>query len=257
MNILFCTYICTLGTRNSGNFNNVLTSTKVLLLVVIMSFSYAYTNWAFVETITSPKHGLEGVVDGATYVFIGYMGFDLLSLYSSETKDPESVIPSSIMMSQLIVFVVYIVNSVSMVGIGMHNVAVGKDAEIAYALSFQKLGLNSMAVVIYLTSILGTIVCNLTGMLTLIRMLQSLANDGFIFEIFKEIDQSRNVPVKGSWLASIPVCCICFFLDLSEVTKLSTMCTLLLFAYMSIVYMQLCLRDQESGFEPDNQENLG
>lgn len=74
-------------------------------------------------------------------------------------------------------------------------------------------------------------------------MFQSLANDGLLFEVFKDIDEERKVPVKGSWLASIPVCFICFFLNLDEVIKLGNICTLLLFAYISIVYMKLRLRD--------------
>lgn len=163
LNILFCTYLCTLGTRSSGNFNNALTSTKMALLMLIMSISFAYTNWAYMETIIAPKRDLIDIVDGSTYVFIGFIGFDLLSLYSSEAKDPETVIPQSIMMAQLIVFVIYVVNSVSMVGIGMQNLDLGNDAEWAYAMSFKHLGLNWMVVVIFAASILGTIVVNLTG----------------------------------------------------------------------------------------------
>lgn len=66
-----------------------------------------------------PQYGVSGTLLGASILFFGIMGFDLISLISEEAKDAKRDVPLAMRDSVLISTGVYVLVGLSMCGMGL------------------------------------------------------------------------------------------------------------------------------------------
>ena len=71
-----------------------------------------------------------------------------------------------------------------------------------------------IALTIYVATLLGVTAATMTNLKAQSLMLFSYAKDGLFFKIFKEIDPVKKVPLKGAWIALIPIALAGFYLNL-------------------------------------------
>ena len=88
------------------------------------------------------------------------------------------------------------------------------DGETALAEVFTARGLSWMTIFIYFAALLGITAATMTNMMSQSRILFAYSKDGLFFKVFQDLDPKTKVPVKGSWLAFIPVSLFAFFMNL-------------------------------------------
>lgn len=94
----------------------IFTSTKLGIMLIIIIVSFIYFDPQNMHPFISEEHGLYGLVVGATLVFFGYLGFDLITTLSEESKTPKTDMPKAVVHSILYVMVIYVTVSFSLSG---------------------------------------------------------------------------------------------------------------------------------------------
>jgi amino acid transporter len=93
---------------------------------------------------------------------------------------------------------------------------------------------------VYLSAILGVTACALSNLIAQTRINSSLAKDGLFYSVFADIDAKTKVPVKGAWILAIPIAICGFVLDLTAITKVTSVCSMCLYGFINITF--LCYR---------------
>ena len=194
--LLSLTILANCGSKSAGNFNNVITITKLSILGFIIAVSFWFYEPSNFEPFMDEEEGFSGVIEASTILFFGYLGFDFITTIAEEALNPIRDVPKAILASVILSMVIYVIVTFAVSGVG--KLAEGKgDGETALADIFAQRGCHWMEAVIMVAAILGISAASLTNMMSQTRVLYSYAKDGLFFKVFTEIDPISKVPVKG------------------------------------------------------------
>jgi APA family basic amino acid/polyamine antiporter len=130
--IVVLTIIQNRGSKSAGKFNNIMTITKLIILLFITVISFSYFKADNFTPFFVEGKGFEGVIESATILFFGYLGFDFMTTVTEEAINPIKDVPKAILYSILISGLIYATVSFSISGVG--NLAAGHgDGETALA----------------------------------------------------------------------------------------------------------------------------
>ncbi|MDE1769192.1 MAG: amino acid permease [Thaumarchaeota archaeon] len=92
---------------------------KIFALVLILFLGGFYLSSHYSVSHYTPffPNGFSGTLNGSAIIFFAFVGFNIISLMSEETKNPEKTIPKAILLAFGVTFVLY-------VGIGLVEVGV-------------------------------------------------------------------------------------------------------------------------------------
>lgn len=115
--IWFLTWINSLGVASTGRLQLVTTILKIipLLLVTIGGLFFLDRN-NFVPLNTSGGSTLGAVASTATYTFFAFLGLECATIPSGSVEDPGKTIPRATMLGTLIATAIYILSSISVMG---------------------------------------------------------------------------------------------------------------------------------------------
>lgn len=118
--------------------------------------------------VIEEKGGYFGTLYGATVLFFAYLGFDMITTLSEESKRPKRDIPMSVWAALLMCAILYMLNAVSFNGMAtMQELSQmeGFTPETALALAFKKRDLMWMSIIIYLCAIFGITAAAFTALM--------------------------------------------------------------------------------------------
>ena len=116
-----CTGILLAGVRESKMVTNVVTITKVsvvLYMVFVGFFFVTASNW---EPFIPPEFGVAGVFRGATASFLGYIGYDEIACLAGEAKNPKRNLPLATMITLGSITILYTLSALSLTGMQPFN----------------------------------------------------------------------------------------------------------------------------------------
>ena len=117
------------------------------------------------------------------------------------------------------------------------------DGETALAQIFMARGMSFTGYLCLVCALFGITAAAFTNLMSQSRILYSLANDGLFFDVFKELDPKTLVPVKGSWVSVVPICGIAFFMNLTQLAKLCSLCNLMTYSFINLGVVVLRLEN--------------
>jgi|LauGreDrversion4_2_1035121.scaffolds.fasta_scaffold266213_1 APA family basic amino acid/polyamine antiporter len=87
--VILCTYIVTLGSKESNVFNYTFTVAKLgtLLLISFMALTYMNVD-NYIPFVLEEKGGWSGTIQGASVIYFAYLGFDFITCLAEETRNP-------------------------------------------------------------------------------------------------------------------------------------------------------------------------
>jgi APA family basic amino acid/polyamine antiporter len=100
-----------LGVRKAGNFQLVMTTLKIVMIVVIIAAGFSATtgSWSnFGTTFLGAKGGMAGFMAALVAALWAYDGWNDLNMVSGEIRNPERSIPLALIAGVAIVAVLYI-----------------------------------------------------------------------------------------------------------------------------------------------------
>jgi amino acid transporter len=222
--VALITYIVFIGIKESRTANNIMVSLKLLVIfgvIVTGSFYVNPDNWS-----PFAPEGVAGVLKGVSAVFFAFIGFDAISTTAEECKNPSRDLPRAIFYALAICTVLYVVISMVLTGmVHYSDLAVGDPL----AFVFKKIGLDWVGGVIAFTALIAMAGVILVFQLGQPRIWMSMSRDGLLPKAFSKIHPKYKTPSFATIITGIVVAVPALFMNLTEVTDLTSIGTLFAF----------------------------
>lgn len=228
--VLIVTAIVFIGIRESKRASNVMVAIKlavIFLVIVLGAFYVQPANWS-----PFAPNGLAGVLKGVSAVFFAYIGFDAISTTAEECKNPQRDLPRGMIYSLIICTVLYVLISLVLTGMKSYkDLAVGDP--LAYVFGPEGANLPWIAGIIAISAVIAMATVLLVFQLGQPRIWMAMSRDGLLPPIFSSIHKRFKTPWFATIVTGIVVAVPSLFMNLTEVTDLTSIGTLFAFVLVS------------------------
>jgi len=226
--VVFITWLVYRGIRESKRASNIMVLLKVAILLMIIAVGSFYVNpenWS-----PFAPNGITGVLKGVSGVFFAYIGFDAISTTAEECKNPQRDLPRSMIYSLIITTILYVAISLVLTGMVSYNL-LGVSDPLAFV--FNKLHLTMLSGIIALSAVIAMASVLLVFQIGQPRIWMSMSRDGLLPPIFSKLHPRYHTPGFSTIITGILVAVPTLFLNLTEVTDLTSIGTLFAFVLVS------------------------
>lgn len=212
-------------TKMAGNIM-VLIKIGILLLVVAVGAIYVNPeNWS-----PFAPNGVGGVLKGVSGVFFAYIGFDAISTTAEECKNPRRDLPRSMIYALVITTILYVAISLVLTGMVPFS-ELGVADPLAFA--FEKLNLTRLSGIIALGAVVAMAGVLLVFQVGQPRIWMSMSRDGLLPPRFSKLHKKYKTPAFATIITGFLVAIPALFMNLTEVTDLTSIGTLFAFVLVS------------------------
>ena len=191
------------------------------MVIAVGAFYVNPQNWS-----PFAPNGISGILKGVSAVFFAYIGFDAISTTAEECKNPQRDLPKAMLYTLLICTVLYVFITLVLTGMVKYTeLAVGDP--LAYV--FDKLDLNIMAGIISVSAVIALSSVLLVFQLGQPRIWMSMSRDGLLPKAFAHIHPRFKTPSFSTIITGFVVAVPALFMNLTEVTDLTSIGTLFAF----------------------------
>lgn len=226
--VVLITALVYIGIYETKVAGNIMVLIKLMILMLVIGVGAFYINpenWS-----PFAPNGLAGVMKGTAGVFFAYIGFDAISTTAEECRNPRRDLPRSMIYSLLITTVLYVLISLVLTGMVSYT-ELGVNDPLAYA--FEKLHLTRLSGIIGISAIIAMAGVLLVFQVGQPRIWMSMSRDGLLPPRFAKLHPRFKTPAFSTILTGILVAIPSLFLNLTEVTDLTSIGTLFAFALVS------------------------
>lgn len=236
--VVFITCLVYIGIYETKVASNIMVLLKLIILMLVIAVGAFYVsseNWS-----PFAPNGFSGVLRGVSGVFFAYIGFDAISTTAEECKNPQRDLPKAMIYSLIICTVLYIAISLVLTGMVSYS-ELGVGDPLAFV--FHKLDLNWLSGVIAVSAIIAMASVLLVFQVGQPRIWMSMSRDGLLPPKFSKIHKRFNTPAFSTIITGVLVAIPTLFLNLTEVTDLTSIGTL--FAFILVCGGILLLEKEE------------
>jgi APA family basic amino acid/polyamine antiporter len=241
-----------LGTKNSGDFQNIIVTTLLVILVLFLGYGLLNVLGFIGETAEAepffPK-GYMSVFTTAALVFTSYLGFAQIATVAGEIHEPEKNLPLSMVGSVLAVAGMYVLAVfVSTRVFGSAKLATfGETAMVEVARSFFG-NYGSLAIIV--AGLLATISSANASILSSSRALYALSKDGILPEGIARINRRFHTPHRSLLLTGGGILLFLLIGGLEVLAEVASILHLVMYGLMCITLIMLHVSEPE-WFDPD------
>ncbi|MBL7819177.1 MAG: amino acid permease [Saprospiraceae bacterium] len=233
INILI-TILVYIGVKESRNFSNVMVALKLLVIFLVIAVGAVYiqtVNWMPLNSEGLPSflpNGFSGVMGAVSGVFFAYIGFDAISVFAEESKNPQRDLPKGMIYSLVICTVIYILLALVLTGILDYKQFDGVGDPLAFIFEMKHNAwmqlIVSFIAVIAMTSVL------LVFQMGQPRIWMSMSRDGLLPPAFNKIHPRFLTPSFATIVTGLVVGIPILFTDKTFVLDFTSIATLFAFA---------------------------
>lgn len=236
--VFLITYLVYIGIRETKKATNTMVILKIAVVIGVILLGFFYVkpeNW-------SPflPNGFAGMMKGVSGVFFAYIGFDAISTTAEECKNPQRDLPKGMIYSLLICTVLYILVALVLTGMVSYKEL---QVEDPLAFVFKNVGLNHISYVISISAVIATASVLLIFQMGQPRIWMSMSRDGLLPKKFSSIHPKYKTPWFATLITGFVVSIPALFMNLTEVTDLTSIGTL--FAFVLVCVGVLLLPKEE------------
>jgi APA family basic amino acid/polyamine antiporter len=217
------------GARETARTNTVMVFVKLAVLVLFIVVAATVFDSGNLRPFA--PNGLDGIVTAASVIFFAFIGFDAVSTGSEEAQKPSRDLPIAICGSLLIATIVYVLVSVTAVGVLPASELQASEAPLAHALEAGA-GISWAAAVTAFGALVAITSVMLTTLYGQTRIMFAMARDGLIPEWLAEVNPRTGTPVRLTLGFGIGIALLAAFVPLSTIVELVNIGTL--FAFMLV-----------------------
>ena len=238
--VFFITWLVYTGIKETRKATNLMVGLKIIIIIAVISIGFFYVapaNW-------NPflPNGFGGMMKGVSAVFFAYIGFDAISTTAEECQNPQKDLPRAMVYSLIICTVLYVLVAIVLTGmVSYKQLQVGDP--LAYV--FKQVGLNKISYIISFSAVIATASVLLVFQLGQPRIWMSMSRDGLLPKAFSRIHPKYHTPSFSTIVTGFVVAVPALFLNLTEVTDLTSIGTL--FAFVLVCGGVLLLPAREAG----------
>jgi len=239
---VFITALVYIGIKESKTASNILVLLKIIVVLIVIAVGAFYitpSNWS-----PFAPNGLSGVLKGVSAVFFAYIGFDAISTTAEECKNPQRDLPKAMIISLLICTILYVAITLVLTGmVSYRELAVGDPLVFV----FQKHQLNWLSGIIGLSAIVAMSSVLLVFQVGQPRIWMSMSRDGLLPQKFSVIHPRFKTPGFSTIITGLVVGVPSLFMNLTEVTDLTSIGTLFAFVIVCAGVLKFNPRDKLKG----------
>jgi amino acid transporter len=228
--VFLITALVFVGITESKRASNIMVAIKlsvIFLVIVLGSFYVKPANWS-----PFAPNGLAGVLKGVSAVFFAYIGFDAISTTAEECKDPQRDLPRGMIYSLIICTVLYVLIALILTGMVNHkDLAVGDP--LAFVFGPEGANIPWISGIIAISAVIAMATVLLVFQLGQPRIWMAMSRDGLLPKIFSAIHPRFKTPWFSTLLTGVLVAVPSLFMNLTEVTDLTSIGTLFAFVLVS------------------------
>jgi APA family basic amino acid/polyamine antiporter len=222
--VVLITYLVYIGIRETKKVTNAMVLLKIGVVIAVIALGFFYVtpaNWH-----PFMPNGFSGVMKGVSGVFFAYIGFDAISTTAEECENPQRDLPKGMIYSLIICTVLYIL--IALVLTGMVNY---KELQVGDPLAFvfARVGLTNISYVISISAVIATASVLLIFQMGQPRIWMSMSRDGLLPKAFSRIHPKYQTPSFATVVTGFVVAIPALFMNLTEVTDLTSIGTLFAF----------------------------
>ncbi|MDX5435583.1 MAG: amino acid permease [Pontibacter sp.] len=233
--ITYLVYIGIKESKRTANFLVLLKLLVILLVITVGAFYVSTDNW----TPFAPN-GLAGIMKGVSAVFFAYIGFDAISTTAEECENPQRDLPRAMIFALVICTVLYVVLALVLTGmVPFKELAVGDP--LAYV--FSRVNLDAIAGIVAVSAIVAMASVLLVFQYGQPRIWMTMSRDGLLPGAFSRIHPKHKTPYFATIVTGIVVAVPALFMNLTEVTDLTSIGTL--FAFVLVCGGILLLEEKQ------------
>lgn len=226
--VAIITWICFKGIKESKITGDIMVLLKIGILLVVIGVGAFYVNPANWHPFA--PNGLSGVMKGVSGVFFAYIGFDAISTTAEECRNPRRDLPLSMFLALLVTTVLYVLISLILTGMAPYT-ELGVSDPLAYV--FTKLHLTKLSGIIAFSAVIAMAGVLLVFQLGQPRIWMSMSRDGLLPPVFSKLHPKYRTPAFSTIITGLVVAIPSLFLNLTEVTDLTSIGTLFAFVLVS------------------------
>ncbi|RZK62660.1 MAG: amino acid permease, partial [Pedobacter sp.] len=222
--VVLITILVYVGIRETKRATNYMVILKIAVVLAVIAIGFFYVtpaNW-------SPflPNGVSGMMKGVSGVFFAYIGFDAISTTAEECENPQRDLPRGMIYSLITCTILYIL--IALVLTGMVNY---KELQVADPLAFvfERVGLNEISYIISISAVIATASVLLIFQMGQPRIWMSMSRDGLLPRAFSRIHPKFKTPSFATIITGLVVAIPALFMNLTEVTDLTSIGTLFAF----------------------------
>lgn len=226
--VVAITWLVYTGIRESKNAGNIMVVLKIAILIIVIAIGSFYVdpeNWS-----PFAPNGITGVLKGVSGVFFAYIGFDAISTTAEECKNPQRDLPRSMIYSLVITTILYVAISLVLTGMVSYHL-LGVSDPLAFV--FDKLNLAGLSGIVALSAVIAMASVLLVFQVGQPRIWMSMSRDGLLPPRFSRLHPKYRTPGFSTIITGILVAVPSLFLNLTEVTDLTSIGTLFAFVLVS------------------------
>jgi APA family basic amino acid/polyamine antiporter len=240
--VFLITWLVYTGIKETRKATNMMVGLKIVILIAVIAigcFYVAPANW-------SPflPNGFGGMMKGVSAVFFAYIGFDAISTTAEECENPQRDLPRGMIYSLIICTILYILIAFVLTGMVSY-----KELQVGDPLAFvfKRVGLDKISYMISFSAVIATASVLLVFQMGQPRIWMSMSRDGLLPKAFSRIHPKYKTPSFATIVTGLFVAIPALFLNLTEVTDLTSIGTL--FAFVLVCGGVLLLPKREVGEE--------
>ncbi len=238
--VFLITWLVYTGIKETRRATNIMVALKIIILIAVIGIGYFFVapaNW-------SPflPNGFGGMMKGVSAVFFAYIGFDAISTTAEECKNPQRDLPRGMIYSLVICTILYILIALVLTGMVSY-----KELQVGDPLAFvfMRVGLDKISYIISFSAVIATASVLLVFQMGQPRIWMSMSRDGLLPKAFSRIHPKYKTPSFATIVTGLFVAIPALFLNLTEVTDLTSIGTL--FAFVLVCGGVLLLPRREEG----------
>ncbi|TDX00643.1 amino acid permease [Dinghuibacter silviterrae] len=233
------------GTAESALVNSIIVVIKVSIVLVFIALGWHFINPANHTPYVIPegtpghegffKHGIPGILGGASIVFFAFIGFDAVSTAAQEAKNPKKDMPKGILGSLIVCTILYILFSYVLTGVANWREfeLQGKEASVAYAIRTYMTGYHWLSTLVTIAILMGFSSVILVMLLGQSRVFYTMSTDGLLPKVFSDLHPKFRTPYKSNLILFVFAGLFAAFIPESVAGDLTSFGTLFAFVLVS------------------------
>lgn len=228
---IFATYIVYIGIKESKRVANAMVLLKILVVLLVIGVGAFYIQPKNLTPFA--PNGLGGVLKGISGVFFAYIGFDAISTTAEECKDPKRDLPRAMFYALGICTLLYVLMSVVLTGVANYKFLNVGDP-LAYVFGPEGANVPWVSAVVSGSAVIALFSVLLVFQLGQPRIWMVMGRDGLLPKKFAELHPKYKTPWFSTIITGVLVGLPCLFMNLTEVTDLTSIGTLFAFFIVCI-----------------------
>jgi APA family basic amino acid/polyamine antiporter len=211
------------GVKQSTAVNNVLVIVKIVVLCLLIGFGVFFFKPQNLAQFT--PNGLFGILQGAAFIFFAYLGFGRIATLGEEVKNPERILPLSILTALAISITIYTLTGFAATGLQDYRILALSGSPLAEAA--KATGNQALVSAVSIGALIATTSVLLTNLIGLSRVAFAMARNNQLPKSIAKISSRFGTPYVSILAMGTLLAVLVLVLDLKQaaaITSLSILC---------------------------------